>query len=341
MSTLQYDRQLSMLVGGQFGSSSQTATNSSAGTTTTFGDEVAALDFAKFHVVFQVNRGDVQSPNSADVRIYNVSDQTANRLQNEFSQIQIQAGYVGNFGLIFQGTVKQVRKGREDAKTTYVDITAADGDEAYNYSTIALSLAAGATPADAIQGFVQSMAQAGIRQGYIPDLSTNGSPRGEVFYGMTRDELRDFAKANNVLWSIQDGALTIVPQTSYIPGEVPVISPATGLISVPEQTQNGIEMTVLLNPLMRIGQLVKLDSSNVNQLRYGLDIQSQAYNQFLKERVKTNMDGLYYVMQANHNGDTRGNPWYTRLTCLAVDATIASDPSKGAILPSEAVIPQT
>lgn len=102
-------------------------------------------------MTFQIRRGDMQTPNSADVRIYNVADSTAERIKNEFTQVVIQAGYQANFGLVFRGTIKQIRKGREDAKDTYVDITAADGDEAYNFSPIARSLAAGTTPQDDVQ----------------------------------------------------------------------------------------------------------------------------------------------------------------------------------------------
>ena len=92
---------------------------------------------------------------------------------------------------------------------------------------------------------------------------------------------------------------------------------------MPEQTQNGIHMRLLLNPSIRIGQLVKLDNASaINRYRYGLDIQSQASNALISTSIKTNADGLYYVMVADHTGDTRGNEWYTDLTCLAVDATI-------------------
>ena len=44
---------------------------------------------------------------------------------------------------------------------------------------------------------------------------------------------------------------------------------------MPEQTQSGISMRVLLNPNMKIGQLVKLDHSVVNLLRLSVDFQSQ------------------------------------------------------------------
>jgi hypothetical protein len=98
----------------------------------------------------------MQTPNSADVRIYNVADSTAERIKNEFTQVVIQAGYQANFGLVFRGTIKQIRKGREDAKDTYVDITAADGDAAYNFSPNRALLGrrhntAGTTPQDDVQ----------------------------------------------------------------------------------------------------------------------------------------------------------------------------------------------
>ena len=102
------------------------------------------LELGAFRCVFHIQRGDSQSPNSCDVRVYNLNSQTANSLAGkEFDQLAIQAGYPGNFGLIFRGNITQSRIGRESATDSYVDFTAADGDEAYCYSTMSLSLAAG------------------------------------------------------------------------------------------------------------------------------------------------------------------------------------------------------
>lgn len=313
----QYNRKLSLIVGANGG---------------------AALEFSEFRVTFVVRRGDIQTPNSLDARIYNLSANTMRRITNEFTRVVLQAGYEGNFGLIFDGTIKQSRIGRESATDSYIDITAADGDEAYNFSTLALSLAAGAKPADSVQGFLQVMAKAGVTQGYQPEFSSSGSVRGRVHYGLARDELREFCENNNCTWSIQDGKLTFVPLTAYIPGEIPVISAATGMIGVPEQTANGIQVRVLLNPAIKIGQRIKLDNATINKLRFGLDTQSQAQNEALAQHVKTNADGLYYVMWSDHYGDTRGEAWYTDLTCLAVDATVTKDPGKGAIAPESVSI---
>jgi hypothetical protein len=300
----------------------------------------SGLDFSALKVTFQVRRGDSQTPNACDLRIYNLSDSTANQIQNEFTQISLSAGYEGNMGLIFTGSIKQARRGRIDGKDSYVDVTAADGDEAYNFAPMSLSLRAGATPTDAAQQFLAHMGSYGITKGYQPTFSSNGLTRGRVFYGLASDELRDFAESNDVTWSIQDGALTFIPLNSFIPsGAVPIISQSTGMIGVPEQTQNGISVTTLLNPQLKIGQRVKLQGT-VNLYRYGLDLSSGATNMMLSQTAtKTNADGMYYVMRAEHVGDTRGEDWYTQLTCLAVDALVPeSEVSQSLIAPAAAAI---
>jgi len=298
------------------------------------------LDFADFRCTFYIKRGDYQNPNSCDLRVYNLSDATANRIHDEFTQVQIQAGYEGNFGLIFRGSIKQVRKGRVNQKESYVDVTAADGDEAYNFSTCAFSIAAGTPPEGTIQSLIKTMVNNGITAGYVPPVSQNGTTRGRTFFGMTRDELRDFAWSQNCAWSIQDGRLTLVPLTSFIPGDVPIISAATGMVGVPEQTQGGILIRTLLNPSIKIGQLIKLDNASaINLYRYSSNIEAQAQNALLSRSIKTNADGLYYVMVVNYTGDTRGTEWYSDLVCLAADATIppgfvpqaAIAPASGAI----------
>jgi hypothetical protein len=64
-------------------------------------------------VVFHVRRGDLQTPNSAAIRVYNVSETTKQRIEKEFTRVVLQGGYQGNFGIIFDGTIKQVRRGQE------------------------------------------------------------------------------------------------------------------------------------------------------------------------------------------------------------------------------------
>lgn len=295
------------------------------------------LEFNQFKVSFMVRRGDFQTPNSCDVRIYNLSDKTVNLIgQKEFTTLSISAGYEGNFALIFQGTIKQYRIGRIDQLDSYVDLTAADGDEAYNFAPVLQSIPAGNNQASISNVLLSAMSRFGVTQGYIPTLPDNGLIRGRVMFGLCRDEYRDFAWTNNCKWSIGDSKVDLIPYTSYIAGGVvPVISVSTGLIGVPEQTQQGINIKTLLNPNYKIGTLIQL-TAGVNTFRRSLDLPSQVANINTALQTQTSADGLYYVMVANHKGDTRGNDWYTEMVCLSVDSTITQADALKALIAQDA-----
>jgi len=316
------------------------------------------IELGALRVVFEVRRGDTQTPNTCDCRVYNLSTNTSNQLRyrgaSEFTQLCLKVGYQEQpLAQIFYGSIKQVRQGREDQKNSYIAITAADGDEPYNFAPIAMTLAAGHTPLQGVQSILANMAafaNAGsptgasggqpITQGLMPTFDPNQAIRGRVFFGSNRDEMRDFAKNQGCNWWIDNGQLTVVPLTSYIATNPILITPSTGLIGVPEQTQNGLMVRVLINPAIKIGHVIKLDSSDINQLRLGVDSQSNVSNSNLSQsQAKLNGDGLYYVMRAEHFGDTRGTSWYTDLTCLAVDATVRKDgiPGASAIFPADAI----
>jgi hypothetical protein len=295
------------------------------------------LEFNQFKVQFTIRRGDFQTPNSCDVRIFNLSDATAQQIgQNEYTTLSISAGYEGNFALIFQGTIKQYRLGRIDQLDSYVDITAADGDEAYNFAPILTSIPSGTNQTGLSNILAGAMSKYNVTVNYAPTLPSNQLIRGRVMYGLCRDEYRDFAWTNNCKWSLQDNQITLIPYVSYIAGgAIPLISVSTGLIGVPEQTQQGINIRTLLNPNYKIGQLVQL-TAGVNTFRRSLDLPSVVSNQATALQVQTSADGLYYVMVANHKGDTRGNDWYTEMVCLSVDSTITSANALSALVAQSA-----
>lgn len=317
------------------------------------------LEFGAFRVVFQTHRGDSQTPNTCDVQIYNLKQSTANTLApnggvSEFSQALLKVSYGSDpLAQIFYGSIKQIRRGREDQLDSYVALTIADGDEAYNFAPVAFTLASGSMQQSALTNLIQAMARASVAgsptgqgsgqpivAGYAPTMSPTPLIRGRTYYGSCKNEMRALAKAADCTWSIQDGKVTLIPNTSYIPAAPVLITPSTGLIGVPEQTQNGLEIRTLLNPNIKIGQTIKLQSTDINALRYGLDNQSVATNLSLQQgATATNADGLYYVMRVDHTGDTRKTNWYSDLVCLAVNATVTPPQSvqQAAISPANAI----
>lgn len=292
------------------------------------------LKLSYFRMKFEVQNADIESPNNCHIRVYNLSTETVTQIQKEFSEITLNAGYVdGNYGAIFKGTIKQFKIGRENATDKYLDIFAADGDTFYNQGIVATTLAAGATPKDTVTAVSTAMT------GSPPDLTGLGikvdaqhkpAIRGQVLFAMGRIPLRNYADTLDCSWSIQGGKVVMISNTGYLAGEAVEINVETGMIGIPEQTAEGIKVKCLLNPKIRIGGLVHLNNGEIAQTMFqdpnGPPV---AYNQYhgVISNAAINCDGWYRVYAANTEGDTRGDSWYTLLTCLAVDYTAPKDES--------------
>jgi hypothetical protein len=282
------------------------------------------LDLSKLRIQFSTSQSDFQTPNTAIIRIYNLSDQTAARVETEFSRVILQAGYEsGNFGIIFDGTIKQTRKGRENATDTYVDIFAADGDIPYNFGLVSHSRAAGVTPKEDIAAIAKSM---NLPVGYLPDLTPAAAARGKVRFGLGRDMLRDICTSAGASWSIQNGKLVVIPLTGYLPGEAVVLNSATGMIGIPEVTEGGIRVRCLINSRLQIGGLIQLNSADIRKAflngTWAWSPQRlEAYTGILPKVLPG--DGFYKVYVLEYSGDTRGQDWYADIVCLAVSPSAA------------------
>ena len=119
MSDLQYKRTCNLIVSDAAGS---------------------GLDLSNLTINFAIKKTDGQSPNTASIKVYNLSDETAKQIQKEFTRVVLQAGYESNHDIVFDGNVKSVTLGRENVVDSYIDIQAADGDEGYNFSVVNATL---------------------------------------------------------------------------------------------------------------------------------------------------------------------------------------------------------
>lgn len=282
-----------------------------------FGTDLNGLDLSKLRIKFSVKRSDTMTPNTADIRVYNLEEKTALQIQKEFKKVILQAGYEGNYGVIFQGNIKQVILGRESGQDTFIDIVAGDGDRAYNFAIVNQTLAAGATQMDQVKASSGAMASRGVTDGYLGEMPNNQLPRGKVMYGNARNYLRDVAESTDKSWSIQDEKITFVPKKSYLPGERVVITAKTGMIGTPQQTNEGVNVKMLLNPMIKIGGRVQIDNRSIERYKINLTVPNSPAN----IPAPLTADGVYYVLVCEHQGDTRGIEWYTTLICLNIDVT--------------------
>jgi hypothetical protein len=297
-----------------------------------FDSSLNGIDLSEFRIKFSVKRSDTMTPNTADIRVYNLSQDTALRIFQNFSpgtvdrttglvtnrgQVLLQAGYQSNFGVIFAGNIKQVILGRESATDTFIDIIAGDGDRAYNFAIVNTSLQKGSTTADQLQAAAAPMAALGTTVGNTGNAPVTSLPRGKVMFGNSRDHIRTIAQSTNQVWSIQDEKITFIPKNSYLPGTAVELNSNTGMIGTPQQTNEGVNVKCLLNPKILIGGSVKLNNNSIAKFKINLSVPLTQDN----VAAPLNSDGVYYVLVAEHTGDTRGVEWYTSLICLNINVT--------------------
>lgn len=291
------------------------------------------LDLSELKFTFRVNQSDFTTPNEATIRVYNLAHQTALAAESEFSRVTLSAGYEGSsqFGVIFDGDIKQTRRGRDMGHTvnSFLDIRAADGDAALLSGFVGETLQANATAA--AQQFAALGVAAKLKKGFTMDLPPGALSRGKVLYGMARDYYRSLGLSHNGRVSVQQGRAQMVSIDSYIPTNVPgaeivVLNFATGMVGVPEVTQEGVKTKCLLNPNIIVSGVVQLNNSDIQdlllsgeQLRWPGRLDNPATYPGLKP-ITIEGDGYYKVLVCEHCGDTRGRDWYTEITGLALTA---------------------
>lgn len=301
-----------------------------------YGSNFEGLDLSNLRIKFNVKHSDTQTPNMADIRVYNVSDETAlsmlfklsptastidSPISHDRGTVVLQAGYEGgNPGVIFRGNIKQIILGRESATDTFVDIIAGDGHTAYAFSIVSTTLAAGSDQMDQINASTTAMTPHGVTLGHVAGVPANKLPRGKVMYGNARNYLRNVGQNIGQTWSIQSEKITFIPKKSYRPGQVVVLTSKTGLIGTPQQTNEGVNLKCLLNPMIQVGGRINIADATIQDYKINLTQPNSAAN----IAPPLTADGTYYCLVVEHSGDTRGVDWYT--TIVGIGMSISSNP---------------
>ncbi|EOU3097372.1 hypothetical protein [Yersinia intermedia] len=255
------------------------------------------ISLSDFKVTFQIEWADTKWPRVANVKIYNLSTDTTNKiLGQEFSKIRIIAGYDGiapnvdasqvgvvrnipegqegqtddqNYGLIFDGDIRFTVTGKDNITDSWVLIQAIGDHEAFLFARTKTTIAAGYTVADLHNVTMQGFNAFGVTKGITGSMPTTVFPRGRVLYNASRNVMDNIAAQCNATWQLVDGQVQMVPEDKYI-HEAIVLSADTGLVGMPQQTMGaGVNVRCLINPNIRINGLIQLDQNSVYRSTVG------------------------------------------------------------------------
>ena len=254
----------------------------------------------------------------ADIDIYNLDQSTSEQLLlaasniAQGSNVTLYAGYNnGNYDVIWDGPVFQALIERDnvvDLKLTLhciFSIAAAVAGQ-----IVSGQYSAGQNQAELI---TQMLGQIGLHPDYIsPNLSKQSLSRGGVFFGAPDKYFTQIAESNNMVWFLNKRGFSIGALNDGLGGGAAttagfVYSPTTGLLGTPQQTQAGVNFSVLLDPRLK---------AQIPLLTVGI---SQALIQQYKKQIgeviyPLDQDGTYVAGAIRHRGDSRGSVWQTDIT---------------------------
>lgn len=253
------------------------------------GNTTTGIAIDALRVAFELTKSIDAKPNPGKIDVWNLSRQSSARiLSGEFDLVKLWAGYE-TLRVVYAGDiVKKVVK--RDGLDFITSLECGDGHVDYQNSLIMTTLASGSTEQDAYNAAAKAMKNTKPGAFDLPLQRT--LPRARVLAGNARDVLGRVALNNNADWSVQDGELIMVPADKVLPDEAVLLSQDTGMIGSPEATDNGLELSCLCNPALKIGGLVRVQS------------------------ILEFFNGDYKIVHLQHKGDAIGGDWLTQLTVI-------------------------
>lgn len=258
-----------------------------------------AIVIESLRVVFKVKRTLKKEPSHSEITIYNLAPATRAQFSpGKDARVWLSAGYAGAVGEVFQGDVTFAQSSREEPDSV-LKLELGDGARAYKHARMTESFAPGTTRGDILRRLV---AKCGLDPGNAPDYYS--SLTGQAVNGYSVDtpvshSLTEVLLAENLTWSVQGGAIQILPVSGYIAKPAVLLTPLSGLIGSPKwgsPEKKGGKRTLKFQSLLQAqlvpGGRVKLEAEDVK--------------------------GTFVLREVEHSGDTEGTEWVS--DCEAVPA---------------------
>ena len=252
---------------------------------------VGTLKIEKLDISFKVVKTLKKEPNTLELTVRNLNEEHREHLaQLEQTTCRLEAGYVGDYGLIFSGDVRDITSTKEGTEWL-TKIPSGDGERSIQRARINESFAPGTPLPIPIKKLAEKM-KVGLGNAALQSLQGNfeGAANefltGTVLSGRASTEMDGLLKSAGLEWSIQDGELQLIPIGDVLVGLAVKLAPETGLVGSPTVGNDGVvTFQALLNRAIAPGRSLRIEAEGVPK-------------------------AFYRAERCEYVGDTRGQDWY-------------------------------
>ena len=231
--------------------------------------------------------------NSCRARIYNLSKDKRKKLVKDDTDTTtkmpflLKAGY-NKIETLFKGFILESfsEKSGADIVTTAVSMDGlVDAQGSYTSTTV--------KKGDAINVILKDMPN--TTRARISDRPVVN--RAKVLVGNSLKLVENNLKDDETYY-IDEGKLYIIKQNEVVSDIIPLVNASTGLLNTPTKKKYEVTFNTLLNPSIRIGCQVKLESIYAE-----------------------NLNGTYKVLTITYRGDSNGTDWSQEVICVRLNET--------------------
>lgn len=215
---------------------------------------------------FDVPFDNDEEPDIAGVTVYNLSENSIHAIKKGQNVI-INAGYKGDTGTIFMGTIqKAISRWENVDKVT--ELTIGDGSQQWLTKHVSKTYAENIS-ASALLRDLTSMF--GLELGKLQLKNDITYPKGRVINAMLKDAVKQIVNECDSQFNISKGKIIIIPfgggiQTGFL------LNSDTGLIGSPEafekeedsKTIRGYKIQMLLNHRITVNSIIQVQSKTAN-----------------------------------------------------------------------------
>jgi hypothetical protein len=277
---------------------------------------IGSRDLTECDLAFKTERHIHRAPNSAEIRIWNVSPDTraaiegaarpfhrpgTPRVEIPEGVVSLHAGHGEDPPQVFRGDVRVAWTEWPTNTDSVLTVTARDGGHAYSEGRCSRAFPAGVRISDVARYVLGTL---DIGEGNIAEFSDafvlrSGTDRladGYVAHGRSHVVFSDLCRAAGLRWSVQSGALQLQRLGAPLETRSVLLAADSGLVGSPTWDDRGrrtrgrrgrASVQCLIIPGLDPGRRVRVESDTV--------------------------EGDFEIRKVGLTGDTRGNEWFADL----------------------------
>ena len=258
------------------------------------GNDNEALEIRNLRIQFRVRKDSSQTFSEGDVRIFNLQPENERRIQNRGERIELLAGYQGDVGLLYSGSIKRVERGKEvDVGVDLEENQIKQMADTSRFSSLVTRSGLNRVTDVSFGGFVDRQNVATFDHSYQEDISlrtfvadlveTLGLEVGNLslipanaievgppgYTGPTRPKLKQLLKSRGLRGYEENGRFHVTrigdsTDDRRALNEVVAISEATGMIGTPTLTDDGMRVETQLDRRITLDTRVRVVSTLVD-----------------------------------------------------------------------------